>query len=145
MNRLPILVKLTAAFAAATLLMLAAAALFVYLRLRADLDDRVDANLRARAVAAGGCPRPRHRHRAALRSRTPRRASPRCCRARVCSRRSGRPIGAAITPAEVAEALRHDLVVERRLPGIDGTARILVVRHESTAGPGRHRGRSVAA
>ena len=31
--------------------------------------------------------------------------------------------------------MQADLVVERRLPGIDGTARILVVRHESASGP----------
>ena len=39
MRRPPILVRLTAAFATATLLMLASAEGFVYLRLRADLDD----------------------------------------------------------------------------------------------------------
>ena len=33
------------------LIMLASAALFVYLRLRADLDDRIDASLRSRAAA----------------------------------------------------------------------------------------------
>ena len=52
MNRLPITVRLTVAFAAAMLLVLLAAALFVALRLRADLDDQVDNNLHARTAAA---------------------------------------------------------------------------------------------
>ena len=143
-NRLPILVKLTAAFAAATLLMLAAAALFVYLRLRADLDDRVDANLRARAVAAG----------AALEHGTdiervavedPEESFAQVLSSKGVLQTVGSTIGAAITPTEVADGLRADLVVERRLPGIDGTARILVVRHESTRRAGRRRGRSVVA
>jgi len=52
MRRLPIRVRLTAAFATAMLLVLLAAALFVALRLRADLDDQVNNNLQARTVAA---------------------------------------------------------------------------------------------
>ena len=52
MRRLPIRVRLTAAFATAMLLVLLAAALFVALRLRADLDDQVNNNLQARSVAA---------------------------------------------------------------------------------------------
>ncbi|MFN0280672.1 MAG: sensor histidine kinase [Kineosporiaceae bacterium] len=51
MSRVPIRVRLTAAFAAAMLVTLTGAALFVYLRLRWDLDDAVNAQLRARAVA----------------------------------------------------------------------------------------------
>jgi two-component system, OmpR family, sensor kinase len=50
-SRLPIRVRLTAAFALAMLLVLVGAGLFVYLRLRTDLDEGVDANLRTRAAA----------------------------------------------------------------------------------------------
>jgi signal transduction histidine kinase len=52
-SRLSTRARLTAAFAAATLLMLVGASWFVYARLRADLDDRIDALLRARSAAAG--------------------------------------------------------------------------------------------
>jgi hypothetical protein len=54
-SRLPIRVRLTAAFALAMVLVLAAAGLFVYLRLKNDLDDNIRAGLetRSRAVAAG--------------------------------------------------------------------------------------------
>ncbi len=56
MSRLPIRVRLTAAFALAMVLVLAAAGLFVYLRLKDDLDESVDTGLesRAAAVAASG-------------------------------------------------------------------------------------------
>jgi two-component system OmpR family sensor kinase len=52
-SRLSTRARLTAAFAAATLLMLVGASWFVHARLRADLDDRIDALLRARSAAAG--------------------------------------------------------------------------------------------
>ena len=134
MNRLPILVKLTAAFAAATLLVLAAAAVFVYLRLRADLDDRVHANLGARAVAAGvALEHGTDIERVAVED--PEESFAQVLSSEGVLQTVGSTIGAAITPAQVADGLRADLVVERRLPGIDGTARILVVRHESKAGP----------
>jgi signal transduction histidine kinase len=56
MSALPIRVRLTAAFAAATALVLITAAAFVYVQLRADLDESLDGalNTRAAAVAAGG-------------------------------------------------------------------------------------------
>ena len=134
MSRLPILVKLTAAFAAATLLVLAAAALFVYLRLRADLDDRVDANLRARAVAAAAAlDHSTDIERVAVED--PEESFAQVLSSEGVLQTVGSTTGAAITPAQVADGLRGDLVVERRVPGIDGTARILVVRHESPAGP----------
>jgi two-component system, OmpR family, sensor kinase len=55
-SRLPIRARLTAAFALAMVLVLAAAGLFVYVRLKDDLDESVDARLEARAaaVAASG-------------------------------------------------------------------------------------------
>jgi len=53
-SRLPIRVRLTAAFALAMVLVLAAAGLFVYLRLKEDLDESLDAALGARAAAVAG-------------------------------------------------------------------------------------------
>jgi two-component system, OmpR family, sensor kinase len=55
-SRLPIRVRLTAAFALAMVLVLAAAGLFVYVRLKNDLDESIDTGLetRAAAVAAAG-------------------------------------------------------------------------------------------
>jgi signal transduction histidine kinase len=49
MNRLPIRLRLTAAFALATVLVLAGAGLFVYQRLGSDLDDAIDDRLRTSA------------------------------------------------------------------------------------------------
>ena len=51
MSRLPIRARLTAAFALAMVLVLAAAGLFVYVWLRDDLDESVDAGLESRAAA----------------------------------------------------------------------------------------------
>jgi two-component system, OmpR family, sensor kinase len=53
-SRLPIRARLTAAFALAMVLVLAAAGLFVYVRLKEDLDEGVDATLQARAAAVSG-------------------------------------------------------------------------------------------
>ena len=50
MSRLPIRVRLTAAFALAMVVVLAAAGLFVYVRLEDDLDESID----ARAADPGG-------------------------------------------------------------------------------------------
>lgn len=52
MNRIPVRVRMTAAFALAMLLTLLGAFGFVYLRMRADLDDRVNERLRVRMSAA---------------------------------------------------------------------------------------------
>ena len=134
MTRLPILVKLTAAFAAATLFMLAVAAAFVYVRLHHDLDDRVDANLRSRSAAAA----------TALRAGTdvgsvavedPEESFVQVLSTEGVLETAGSPLGAVIDTDRVVEALLRDVVVERELPGIDGIARILVVRHESSTGP----------
>ncbi|MGH3329192.1 MAG: hypothetical protein ACRDPT_15615, partial [Streptomycetales bacterium] len=49
MRRLPIRARLTAAFALAMVVVLAAAGLFIYLSLRADLDENINAGLRTRS------------------------------------------------------------------------------------------------
>lgn len=137
MNRLPIRIKLTAAFASAMLLMLFAAALFVYLRLRGDLDDRVNASLRARAeaavvaVAAGT-------HIEGVALEDPEETFVQLLGpAGQVLETAGRVRGAALTPEQVLRATTDDLVVQRRLPGVDGEARIL------GRGSGARRGQSL--
>ena len=109
MSRLPIRVRLTAAFAAATALVLIAAAAFVYLQLRTDLDESIDGALdtRAAAVAASGAD-------AGVVG------DPEESFAQIQSR-DGRIIEAAGGAREPVEAVSGD----RRVPGIEGTARVL--------------------
>jgi two-component system, OmpR family, sensor kinase len=133
-KRLPILIKLTAAFAATTLLTLAAAALFVYLRLQADLDDRVDANLHARTGAAATA-LTEGTSLAGVAVEDPEESFAQVLGPGGVRQTAGSLDGAAITPEEVDEALRHDVVVERTLPGIDGVARILATSQDTDQGP----------
>ena len=98
MSRLPIRVRLTAVFAAAMIAVLAGAALFVYIRLRDDLDDAVNASLAVRADAVAA---------------------------------AGDPVAAAGDPEETFAAVegaggREAGLTDRVVPGIEGTARVLV-------------------
>jgi signal transduction histidine kinase len=120
-SRLPIRVRLTAAFALAMVLVLAAAGLFVYLRLKNDLDDNIRAGLetRSRAVAAAGsanagAPDEGEEGFAQLLSRT----------GRVLSS-SGGASGATLTSAELRRAAGGVVMVDRRVPGVEGTTRVL--------------------
>jgi two-component system OmpR family sensor kinase len=121
-SRLPIRVRLTAAFALAMVLVLAAAGLFVYLRLKDDLDESVDAGLAARAAAVAGS--------GEAETAEPEEAEEGF--AQVLSR-SGEvldEVGGArapvLTTAESARAGAGGTVrVERDVPGIEGTARIV--------------------
>jgi signal transduction histidine kinase len=133
-SRLPIRVRLTAAFALAMVLVLAAAGLFVYVRLKDDLDESVDAGLQARAAAVAG-------------SGDAGAAEPEEAEegfAQVLSR-SGEVVDEAggadepvLTAAERARVAAGGSVrVERDVPGIEGTARILagpVTAEEGAAG-----------
>jgi signal transduction histidine kinase len=103
MSRLPIRVRMTAAFALATLLVLAAAGAFAFVRLRADLDESIDEQLRARAEAVA--------------ARGPVRAS-------EPEEQFERVVAAADAPAGS---------FERIAPGIEGTARVLVVHDGARA------------
>ena len=121
MSRLPIRVRLTAAFALAMVLVLAGAGLFVYLRLQEDLDDNLHAALdtRARAVSASGsagagAAEEGEEGFAQLVARD----------GRVLDT-SGGLQGAALSSAELERARSNDVVIDKRLPGIEGTARVL--------------------
>ena len=125
MNRLSIRIKLTAAFALAMLLMLWVAALFVYLRLRDDLNDRVDASLRARAEAVVAA-----HERGVNVSGVPLEDLEETFVQTISSsgrviETAGRVRGPALTPDETQRATIADVVVERSLTGVDGRARIL--------------------
>ena len=125
MTRLPIRVRLTVAFATAMLLMLGAAALFVYVRLADDLNDRIDATLRARAEVSIAS-----QARGAEVSGSPLEDPEEAFVQTIDP--SGRVLAtagdlraAALSPVEVGRAAITDIIVERRLPGVDGRARIL--------------------
>jgi two-component system, OmpR family, sensor kinase len=134
-SRVPIRVRLTAAFAATMLMMLAAAAGFVYLRLRADLDDAVDARLVARArvitqhgpgwtLAAVALEDPEEGFVQALDPQ-----------ARVLDA-AGTAQGPALSALDLRAAGQAGSgLLERRVAGIDGVARLLV--HRLPGDPGR--------
>jgi two-component system, OmpR family, sensor kinase len=120
-SRLPIRVRLTAAFALAMVLVLAAAGLFVYLRLKDDLDDNLRAALetRAQAVAAAGSA-----DAGALEEGEEGFAQLIARDGRVLDSAGG-VRGTALDRTEVRRAGSDVVVVDRRVPGIEGTARVL--------------------
>jgi two-component system, OmpR family, sensor kinase len=127
MRRLPITLRLTAAFAAAMLLVLLSAALFVALRLRADLDDQINNNLRGRNAAALNAYR-EGTNLAAVAVEDPEESFVQLIDdSGTVLETAGDVIGPAVLPAELRRALLGALVVERSLPGIDGPARMLLV------------------
>ncbi|MEO6712894.1 MAG: ATP-binding protein [Mycobacteriales bacterium] len=112
------------------LLMLAGAALFVYLRLRADLDDAVDASLRSRVeslLAVQGGPT---LVGVALEDTEESFVQLLSAEGDVVAT-VGTLRGAALTPAEARLGATREMGLERRLPGVDGRARLL-----SLSGPG---------
>jgi len=124
-SRLPIRVRLTAAFAAAMLIVLAATGLFVYLRLESDLDETVTGALTSRAAAvasthdaaAGAIGEPEESFAQLLDSR-----------GRVIDRAGG-PRWPVLSQAELRRARGGQrLLIERYVPGVDGTPRLLARR-----------------
>jgi two-component system, OmpR family, sensor kinase len=136
-SRLPIRVRLTAAFALATVLVLAAACLFVFLHLRSDLDEAITGGLQTRLNATA---------RLAERQGTIGPSDSGVLTevdesfAQLLSD-DGRvlaAIGAVGTPPlagdKLRQATRGEVLYERDLPGFDDSARVL-------ARPVRARGR----
>jgi signal transduction histidine kinase len=115
-SRLPIRLRLTAAFAAAMTAVLVGACLFVYLRLKGDLDESLTAALDSRATAvlvagtasAGATGEPEEGFAQLLRTDgTVNKVAP-------------------LTPAELRRAAAGEVVVvERTVPSIEGTTRVL--------------------
>ena len=116
MSRVPLRVRLTAAFALAMVLVLIGAALFVYLRLKSDLDESVTAALDARAAAvlasgsaSAGAPGDPEEGFALLVSPDRPRAADRILGAGELRR----------------AAAGRSVLVERTIPGVEGRARVL--------------------
>jgi two-component system, OmpR family, sensor kinase len=120
---LPIRAKLTVAFGLAMLLMLSGAALFVYLRLQADLDERIEATLRARVAVLVDAPGEPSLTDVAL-------EDPEETFVQLLSSDGavlgsvGTVRGPALVPDEVRRAGRDAVTGERILPGVDGPARL---------------------
>jgi two-component system, OmpR family, sensor kinase len=121
-SRLPIRARLTAAFALAMVLVLAGAGLFVYLELRSDLDEALDAGLDSRLAvvsssgqASGAVGTDPEEGFAQLLSADG-----------AVLDADGGARGPALTAAELERAAAGERVsAERRVPGIEGTARLL--------------------
>ena len=131
MSRLPIRARLAAAFALAMVVVLAAAALFVYLRLKADLDENVTAGLenRAAAVAASG-----QASVGAAGDVEEGFAQIVATGGEVRDSAGGAGPRSALTPGELRSAAGgEEVLVERRVPGIEGTTRVLA---QSAGGEG---------
>jgi signal transduction histidine kinase len=126
-SRLSTRARLTAAFAAATLLMLVGASWFVYARLRADLDDRIDALLWARSAAAGALALDAGLAGVAIED--PEESFVQLLGAHgALLDHAGGGRYAAVGGALVADATVDSSIVEDDVAGIDGRARLLVRR-----------------
>ena len=115
---MPIRVRLTAAFALATAIVLTGAGLFVYVQLRGDLDESIDDALRARAttVTASGAGGEADREDGFARVLGPGERE---------VEGAGGASGPVLSAAERRRAARGPILFERDVAGIDGTARIL--------------------
>jgi signal transduction histidine kinase len=125
MSRLPIRLRLTAAFALAMVAVLVGAGAFVYARLDSDLTEAVDDALEARATSPGLAP---------LGLAAPSEADEGF--AQIFKRgRMAAQVGGATRPvlsaAEIERALEGPLVLERDVAGVDGETRILALPAES--------------
>lgn len=133
-GRLPIRVRLTAAFAATMLAMLTGAALFVYLRLRADLDDAVNARLLARAQALSSTSPDSLLSGVVLEDHEESFVQVLTVDGAVLNT-VGKARSAALSPAQSRTAAGRSLLVEGHVEGIDGVARMLARPHAGRHGP----------
>ena len=138
MSRLPIRVRLTAAFAVAMVIVLVGAGLFVYLRLKSDLDESVTAGLqtRAAAVAASGAS-----VRGSAGDAEEGFAQVLDADGRVLDSAGGQREPRSARPSASGLQRGGELLVERRVPGIEGTTRVLA---RARAGPEACGGRAIA-
>ena len=122
MSRVPIRVRLTAAFALAMALVLAGAGLFVYVRLKSDLDESVTAGLAARAAAVLAANSSAAGAAGDSEEGFAQRLAP---DGRVLDSAGG-VRGEVLSRAELRRvAAGEPLLVERDLPGVEATARVL--------------------
>lgn len=132
MTRIPIRVRITAAFALAMLLTLVGAAAFVYVRLRDDLDDRVNALLRARSTAAAEVATEDHLVGLAIEDREESFVQLLDRQGRLVDH-AGAGESPAIGPALVATASGSGSLVEADVVGVDGRARLFIRRLDDPA------------
>jgi heavy metal sensor kinase len=138
--KLSIRVRLTAAFAAAMILVLALAGAFVYLKVRSDLTEVLEESLNSRAddvaaltMASGAAPPDLGGERL---------VDGEDSFAQILDVRSGGVVastlptnsGPAISPAEVKAAGREPVLSERAVPGVDGEAKVLARSVQTPAG-----------
>jgi two-component system, OmpR family, sensor kinase len=129
LNRLPIRVRITAAFALAMVLVIAAAGLFVYLRMEKNLSESIDNGLSSRSddvstlvqqsgagLSREGGGRLGDREDSFVQVLRP---DGRFMEGTTAVRRS------ALRPDEVQRALQGPAFFEHDVPGVEGTARIL--------------------
>jgi signal transduction histidine kinase len=126
LSRLPIRVRLTAAFALAMILVLVGAGLFVYVRLREDLDEGVTANLETRATAVAKAAHGVRFPTAGAGGGQPEESFT------LVLGPGGRVLDETpgvreqiLTADELRRAMRGPLMLERHVAGIEGTTRIL--------------------
>jgi two-component system OmpR family sensor kinase len=131
-SRIPIRVRITAAFALAMLLMLVGAAAFVYVRLRDDLDDRVNALLRARSTAAADLATEDHLPGLAIEDREESFVQLLDQEGRLIDH-AGAGGSPAVGPALVAIATSSGSTVEADVVGVDGRARLFIRRLDDSA------------
>jgi signal transduction histidine kinase len=125
-SRVPIRVRLTMAFAFAMVLVLAGAALFVYLRLRADLEESINGSLDARAATVATLARERLDARGPDTGEEADESFAQVIGAdRRVLTRAGVVSRSPLTPAELRRASRGPVTVDRRVAGIDGVTRVL--------------------
>jgi two-component system, OmpR family, sensor kinase len=129
-RRLPIRVRITAAFALAMLLVLVGAAMFVYVRQRADLTEAIDHGLARRSDDVAAVIRRSGTHRLPE-AGGGRLTDPEDTFIQVLTPEGRRVDGTravrapALSREEAGQASGDTTVFERQLPGIEGTARML--------------------
>jgi two-component system OmpR family sensor kinase len=120
-RRVPVRVRLTAAFAVAMVLVLVGAGSFVYLRLKSDLNESVTAGLAARATAVLAANSP-----SAGASGDAEEGFAQLLRpdGRVLAS-TGAIRDQALSRGELRQAAAGEVIVERTVSGIEGTTRVL--------------------
>jgi heavy metal sensor kinase len=140
LRRLSIRARLTAAFAAALIVVLALAGLFVYLRVSSDLTEALENGLRSRAddlaslvTSAGN--RPPNLAEGRLVEGDEGFSQVLDTKGRVVASTLAPAAGSALDPDEVARAARGSVMVdEREVPGIESSAAILARPADSRDG-----------
>ena len=121
MSRVPIKVRLTAVFAAAMALLIAGVAIFVFLQVRDDLNEAIDERLEARAAAIAAAPEVLQAD-----GEDPEESFSQIFnRQGAATSEAGGAVEAGLPPALLSAAAEDEVIVDRTVLGIEGTARVL--------------------